>query len=331
MESTFPAAPPTTSYGLIEWPIALVMAGLAYWFSLWYVDAYYLGDVVNYARFYDAIYQVDPALWPMLQRNLLGSAEPLYPWIISLGTNADMGRVPYLSLWNAVLIGALTYALAKRKASIIFAALLFTNYYLFVMLGPAERLKFAYICLAIMLCFDSLKARAAFGMASIFFHAQALIQLVAAAGYLTTKKLRDETVHPGRKMLFISALIVAVVPALYYFFGIVGVNLTQKAAFYSEQSAGVAEAFQWVLLFIAGMWVFENRVAFAMAMLPLGAFTALYGDRINIATLALFIALAVEQRKTSNPVILLVMAYMSFKSIQFLQDVAQYGTGYPGA
>jgi len=115
---------------------------------------------------------------------------------------------------------------------------------------------------------------------------------------------------------------------LYFFYEAVGQSITDKSQVYGDASAGLSEAIQWAMLVAAGIYTFQGRIAYFAGMLPMGVLTVLFGNRVNVAALAFFTIVAMSQGKTRHPVVLAVMAYMSIKSVPFMLDVIEYGTGY---
>lgn len=301
---------------------------VGYLFSLWYLYIYYLGDQEHYTRFYHSLYGMDPKHWKTLQASYIGSAEPLYRYVIGIAAYFGVDRIQYLSVWNGVLTGSITYILIKYRSSLLFAALVLTNYYLFVIMGPAERLKFGYIFLILATCVTSIRSKYVFSVAAIFFHTQSIIQFLSSAMFHVTRNYKEVFATPGKVYLAVGGGIVSLGAVGYMVLNAMGDTIASKSAGYASTSGGLAEVLQWALLFVAGLAVFRDKLAFVAGMLPVGVFTVLYGNRVNVATLAFFAAMALSQRKTRNPVVLAVMGYMSFKSIGFISDVMQYGTGY---
>lgn len=313
-----------------SWVVAIPFFVLGMVFSLWYVDAYFAGDVISYAKFYDALYGMPHQYWARLQRVHLGSAEPLYRYIVGVGAYNGWGRTLYLSVWNGVVVGAVGYALVKHRCSLIFSMLVLTNFYLLVLLGSAERLKFAYLVLVLAFIVDNRNLKFVLAATSPFFHTQAMIQFASGFGYYVMANLQRLFQTPAKTFFFALGATASIGVVAYLFFGAVGQSVESKSAFYADLSGGISEAVQWVLLLVVGLAVFKEKPAFFVGMLPMGVLTILFGNRINVATFALFAALAILQRKTNNPVVLSVMAYMSLKSIPFLMDVSQFGDGFAG-
>ena len=300
-----------------------------YLFSLWLLDAYYLGDPEHYARFYYSMYGVNPEHWGSLQKSHLGSAEPFYRYIVGVPAYFGVDRIEYIAVWNGIFTSIIGYILLNYRSSIIFSVFVFTNYYFIILLGSAERLKFSYIFLALAVCLGKPWKKYLSSIISVFFHTQALIQFISSFAYYAAKNYKALLSSPMR-ILFVSlGVAISLALAGYLFLGSVGDVVAAKSAGYSERSGGVSEVIQWFLLLIVGVYVFRDKIAIICGMLPMGLFTFMYGNRVNVATFAFFAIMAMAHRKTNNPWILMVMAYMSFKSIQFIQDIIQFGTGYP--
>jgi len=301
-------------------------AGFA--FSAWLLAAYDAGDQAHYERFWYAAEWAYPWQWAALQVRYLGSSDALYSLLIGLGNYTGIDRIVYISLWNGLFTALVAEILRRYKAGLFFSLLLFSNFYLLVLLGPAERLKFAYILLAMSVCLTDYRLRFASAVAAIFFHTQAIFQFGASAIYYVFTEYK--TILRNRWSLLASAVLFPAVlgGSVLYIYLRAGDIISQKSEIYSNQSQGVLEVVQWALILVAGCAVFRYRIAFLASMLPLGVFTMLFGNRINIATLALFCAVALAQDRTRHPVVVAIMAYMSFKSIGFIINVLETGQGF---
>lgn len=311
-----------------SWILSIPFFVIGFVFSLWYLEAYYLGDVVHYTQFYNSLYGMPRQHWADLQRAALGSSEPLYRYILALGAYFGADRTLYLATWNGILIGTIGFILAKYRCSILFGFLVLTNSYLFALLGSAERLKFAYIFLMLAFAVEGRNAKFLLAASSPFLHTQAMVQFASGFGFYVVANLRNFAKTPLKSLILLVGLALVISAVSYLFVASVGQAVETKSAHYAAESGGLMEAIQWAMLLIAGVVLFKERLAYVVGMLPMGVLTVLFGNRVNVATLALFAGLAILQRKTSNPVVLAVMAYMSIKSVPFLIDVAKYGTGY---
>lgn len=313
------------------WLVAVLFFALGFVFSLWYLSAYYAGDAVFYTRFYDALYDLPIEYWSRFQRVHLGASEPVYRYLVGFGAYNGWDRIYYISAWNGLFISATGYVLIKHRCSIIFSVLIFSNYYVLVLLGPAERLKFAYLVLVLAFAIERRNLKFILSASSLFFHTQAAIQFASSFGYYLTANLQTFAKTPLRTLMLAIVAAIAVAGIAYLFVSTVGQSVESKSAYYAEQSTGLTEAIQWGLLLAVGLYVFKEKAAFLVAMMPMGVLTIMFGNRVNVATFALFVALAILQRKTSNPLVLAVMGYMSFKSVGFISNVVQFGDGFAGA
>jgi|TARA_R100000049_G_C1945784_1_gene90883 hypothetical protein len=311
-----------------KWIVATPFFALGFVFSLWYLTAYYGGDAYHYTNFYNSLYELPHEHWANFQRLHLGAAEPLYRYIIALGAYTGLDRTLYLSVWNGAFVGIIGYILIKHRCSALFCTLVLTNVYLVTLLGSAERLKFAYFFLILAFAVENRTVKFALGALSLFTHTQAAVQFVSALNFYILDNLKKIASTPAKGFLLLVGATAAVSLVFYLFFFAVGQSIEAKSEFYLSESEGLAEAIQWGLLLFAGLAIFDKRLAYFVAMLPMGVLTVLFGNRVNVATLALFAGLAILQRKTNNPIVLAVMAYMSFKTISFLFNVVEFGDGF---
>lgn len=313
-----------------SWLVAIPFFVLGVCFSLWFLEAYYAGDSIFYRNFYEALFDMPTEHWADLQRRHLGSSEPLYRYALGVGAYLGWDRVTYLSAWNGILVAATGYVLIKYRCSAIFCCLVLTNFYLLVLLGSAERLKFAYVLLVLSFAFEDRRVKFLFAASSPFFHTQAVVQFVSAISYYLVSNLKDLAKTPLKTLGLALIGSVAIGGIAYLFLNAVGQSIESKSAYYAGESLGLTEGAQWFLILGFGLLVFRDRLAYFVAMIPMGVLTVLFGNRVNVATLVLFAGLAILQRKTQHPIVLTVMAYMSFKSIQFISDVVRYGDGFAG-
>lgn len=301
---------------------------VGYFVSEWLLTAHPGGDQEYYANFWRAMIGAEPWEWSLLQYQYLGSGEPLYSLIIAVGSYFKFERIQYLALWDASMLTGIFYILLKYRSSAIFAFFMFTNYYLIVLLGPAERLKFAYIMLVFAFCVDGLRSKTILSMMSIFSHTQALVQFLSGAIYYTVEERKNIFSSAWKTVSFFVGGSIVLGLTVYILLNSAGDVISQKAQFYNEESQGILEIVQWALILVCGLIVFDKRLPFVLGLVPMGVLTALYGNRINVATLAFFCALALTQRKTGHPLVLAVMGYMSFKTIDFIHNVLTTGQGF---
>jgi len=308
--------------------LCLTIFLIGYFFSIWLLEEYTGGDQKFYSDFWYAMMWAHPSQWPRLQLQYLGSAEPLYRTVIGAGTYFGFDRIRYLSFWNGTMLAAIGYILLKYRSSLIFSALILTNYYLIVLLSSAERLKFAYLVLILAFCGGGIKTKSTLSFMSVFFHTQAVVQFISAGLYYIIEIRESIFSSRWKSAAFFILMPVILGIAAYAIINSAGDVISQKAEFYSGESEGLLEIIQWILILLCGAVVFNKRIQFFIGMIPMGILTALYGNRINVATLAFFCALSLSQGKTRHPLVLAIMGYMSFKTIGFILNVISNGDGF---
>lgn len=306
--------------------IPLFLAG--YVFSRWLLSVYVAGDQQSYASYWNAVSWSYPWQWNGLQLIYVGSSDILYSFIIGFGTYTGLDRIDYISLWNGFFVALVGQILFRYRASIIFYLLIFTNFYFLVLLGSAERLKFAYIFLILAIYIDGVIGKVISSIASVFTHTQSLVQFFMSFTYYISTEYKNIIKN---RLSFIAIFVIFPCISLgvgYYLYNIAGEVITRKSEFYGEQSQGLLEIVQWIMIVIVGFSVYDKKLPFLVSMMPAGVLTYFYGNRINVATLAFFCILALLQKKTLHPLVLLVMAYMSFKSIGFIEKTLATGQGF---
>lgn len=305
-----------------------LMFSAGFIFSVWLLSVYTGGDQYHYDKYWRAAATTNWWNWADLQTDYLGSADYLYGIIVGLGTYSGIDRVYFISIFNGLLIALTGIILRKNRAHWLFCIFMMTNFYFLVLLGPAERLKFAYLLLALSVCLRRTAPSLAALAAAPLCHTQSLFQIGATSIYYVAKNRTRLFKNKLSLALFTVMTLALSTAAGYLIYVNAGDVLAQKSEIYGSRSRGIIEALQWFLVAIAGLMVFRNRIPFIIAMIPLGIFTAMYGNRVNIATLVFFCWVALNECKTGNTVVLLLMAYMSFKSIGFIVNVISAGQGF---
>ena len=225
-------------------PVAVVLCltifMIGYFFSIWLLGEYTGGDQEFYANFWHAMMWAHPSQWPRLQLQYLGSSEPLYRLVIATGTYLEFDRIRYLSFWNGLLLAAIGYILLKYRASLLFSILIFTNYYLIVLLSSAERLKFAYLFLILSFCGGGVKTKSTLSFMSVFFHTQAIVQFISAGLYyfIGIRKSIFNSRWKTAAFLMLTPVLIGI--AAYVVINSSGDVISQKAEFYGGESEGLA-------------------------------------------------------------------------------------------
>ncbi|MBM0171287.1 hypothetical protein [Altererythrobacter sp. C41] len=297
----------------------------SYLFSYWILGYYTAGDQEHYTGLYDALRRTPFGYIIHVQYRYTGSKEPLYGIIMWVASSYFEKKV-VISIFNAILISSLFLLLAKRRVNYVFMLLMMSNFYLLVLLTSAERLKFAYI-FAILAAILPKAWRGLAVAASLLSHFSVIIVFLSI---LVPQRFREalQSLRRGdaESLKGILALIVTFSLFLLFLF-LYQEPILQKVSLYT--SYNYIDASSAVLLFMIAMWVTRDRTNMLMALaLPLVATFILGGQRVNMLTVSIFLYYMIKEGRTAHPAVLAIMAYFSFKSVDFMQDVMKYGTGF---
>lgn len=296
-----------------------------FFFSLIFSRAYLYGDQIYYRELYESLASASIYEIRQLQLILTGSAEPLYGLVAWLGAQVMADKDVFFSIINTFFGLLLLRLLLKNSASAPFIVLLFLNYYVFVLFGPAERLKVSFMFLLFAISRDRLSSKLLFVCAAIFSHFQSTILLsahyVGRLGFFKlTKRFRV-------RAIFVGVLVISVV--IYFLATAFLAVLLEKVRIYGS-ARGIESlsqlAFLCVICFVVlkrrRKEVIQSNLSLSVAVMILGP------DRVNMIAVVLFVYAVIIEQKTRHPIVLGLMGYFAVKGIIFVLAVFQKGTGY---
>lgn len=304
---------------------AILVFFATYFFSDWVFGYYVNGDQKYYIEFYKTLSIVPISNFIDVQFDYTGSREPLYG-LMMWAASPYIEKITIISIANSVFMSTLFIFLVKNKASFLFIVLTATNFYILVMLTSAERLKFAYIFAVLAVVLPPMW-RGAMVVASLLSHFSILIVFLAL---LLPQRFRNAIQSfrvGGLESLKGATALVATFGAFIVFFYLYQDPIMHKVSYYI--SYNLTDMVSATLLFLIAIFVTDDRKNMLITMsLPLAATFFLGGHRVNMFTVSIFLFIMLRERKTNHPAVLLIMAYLSFKSIDFMQDILNYGTGF---
>ncbi|WP_156377227.1 hypothetical protein [Sphingopyxis sp. Root214] len=304
---------------------ALLIFMAAYVFSEWILKLYTEGDQKFYIALYNALSSAPFGQISDTQVRYTGSTEPLYGFLMWT-TSPLLDKNIVISISNSILMTSIFLLLRKYKAGFIFTALIFTNYYVLVLLTSAERLKYGYM-FAILAALSPALLRAAGGIAALLSHYSILIVFVSI---LLPPRYRGlvkyfQGKEGGSWKSFV--LFIATFFAFILFCIIYSDQIIDKVSQY--QSYDITDMARSLALLLVAILVTSDRLNMAITLsFPLVATFILGGDRVNMLAISIFIYLVLREGKTNHPAVIVIMAYLSYKSLDFIQNVLAYGTGY---
>jgi len=284
------------------------------------------GDQVPYRIFYEKI--ADLSFWDvgLVAKSVIDSNEPLAWFVLWLGSYIGIDKDVWISFLNVVLILGLFALLVRHKAPWYVSLLIFTNFYIFVLMTSAERLKISYILLIFAFLSVSYK-RYIFLFLTPFAHLQSIIFLAGLALFslhgVITDSVKKFKIKPPPLIKSVFLIIMTTPLILLLESGIVS-----KLNKYLNSSLKIEFASITILLVLTTI-VTPNKMRMLLAFVPM--FSAVFligGFRVNMVAVTLALGILMLEQRLKHPLVLLLLFYFSFKSILFVYNIYIHGEGF---
>lgn len=307
--------------------ILIILLPIFYVFSFILLSNYDAGDQLVYSNFFESLSSANVSDVMYLAKLHVSSVEPISAFTLWVGSNLGFDKNIFISLLNVVLLLGLFLLMWNHNAAWYVHFLLYTNFYILVLMTGAERLKIAYIFI-IYSSIISNKLGVVFALISPFAHLQSLILLGGLAASKIVNKLKyifnELRVNKQSLIVFCSFGLIVFFTLILLKDGVIN-----KASYYVTQSGRISELRQLFLLLIIGLVVANNKFRmFVMLMSMTIPVYFLGGMRVNMIAVSLFIYIMIIERRTQNPLVLALLCYFSLKSMFFLRSVFIYGDGF---
>jgi hypothetical protein len=252
--------------------------------------------------------------------------EPVTASILWVGANLGIEKIGYISFLNVFLISSLVLLVRKNQVRLSMIFLLLTNFYIFVLLTSAERLKIAYIFTIIAVFFVG-KARVFLLAFTPFAHFQSVILLSCVALARFEGGIRDLIFNfcITKKSILIFLAFVSMGSIIAYF---LYESIARKVDAYAELGS-VSDLVNIMLLALIAVYVSRQRLRMLFLLLPLFPIILLIGaTRVNMIAVSLVIYFLMIERRLHHPLIYLLMIYFSFKTIGYVDRILTTGHGF---
>ena len=308
--------------------LAFLASPLFFMWSYFLLAHYTMGDQVYYLRLWEALQGSHLTEALALSQIHVSSSEPLAALVLWFGANLGIEKNFYVSLLNIGLGVGLFFILYLHKAPCYVYFLVFSNFYLIVLMTSAERLKIAYI----FIFFSALLPhKYRFGMAALtpLAHFQSLIFLASLVAIESAEALKRflKNFVLVKQLIFVLCFTLSA-PLL---FSLLEYILLSKITLYLEESRGFSELWQISALGIIGTLATKSRLRMLAALAPLTiAIYLLGGTRANMIAVTVVLYLLLIEGRISHPLALLLMVYLSAKSVPFVINILTNGDGFDG-
>lgn len=293
-------------------------------FSVWLSRLYVGGDQVYYITIYESLPRYGFIEGFGYYNAVVSSLEPVhyfFSWIFSHFLDKDY----FVAASNVFLAHSALLWCKKKDVSVPVALLLVTaNFYFLVMYFAAERLKFGMIFFLYSLCFfDFYKRSAVLAFFAVISHVQIFVFYAAimVAFY-------SEEFHKA----FVTRKISPNVFAALFFGGILVLvmydQLAKKiVAYYSLRD--FSELIKILIFFVGSLFYTNNKKAIVVVFFFLIVAVFLFGGkRINMVGFFVFLYCGLGFRGGVNLGVLIVTAYFSVASYDFVADIIDHGNGF---
>lgn len=286
---------------------ALLIVFVTYVLRIYYTEA----DAKVYNDFYESVREFDFVSGYEFYRNSIGSIEPMYYVLVFFSTNY-IDREVFVLFANFVLSYFYFQAVYSLRLSFASKLLILFNYYFFVLLVPAERLKFSVMWF--MIALHNIRHPLVFVVISVLSHTQMLF-VGYVYGYY--KYFNASFLH-GRWRKF--SFILGSVVFIYFLNSYFGEGVTSKLSEYTS----VASSFEGILkplaFFVICLLFIELKQKYNIiaVFVPLVVASFFVGsDRLTIFAFALLVFFFGRYENKSELPVFLILLYFVYKSYLF--------------
>lgn len=311
---------------ILGWSMIVISGGIVFPISLVLLDWYSAGDQFFYAKLYQSLAGV--AFWeaPELTRRIVSGNEPLFGLLMWVGANAGIEKNVWIAVFNALLGSTMVAAMRRAGAGPLLIVMCLSSFYFLVLLTGAERLKFGVLMLFAALATQGVW-RYVFLAAAPLFHFQTLLVLLSLLSEHLGAARRIRWIF--RRPLVAVATGVVGLAAVIAFVVALGPAVLGKAAGYASGAKALDEHVNLVGLIGIGVIIARRRTPFLLAMAPVLLASAMVGPaRVNMIGVAIFLFYFLREGQGRHPLLYMLMLYFCWRSIDFVEKIYLYSTGF---
>ncbi len=293
-------------------------------FSVWLSGLYVGGDQVYYSTIYKALPDFGFLSGLEYYKSVVSSMEPMhffFSWVFSRFLEKDY----FVAFSNVFLAHAALLLCKKKNVNVAIAVIIVTtNFYFLVMYFAAERLKFGMIFFLYSLCFyEHYKKAAGFAFLAVLSHVQMFVfYAVMVVGYYVNeiyKALVDKRIS--------SNVLAVLILGFGFVFAMHDQLLKKITVYYALRD--FSEVLKMLLFFAGSLFYAKQRKAvFFIFLFFILAVFLFGGKRINMVGFFVFLYCSLGFRGGVNLGAFIVLAYFSFASLGFVEDIIQHGNGF---
>lgn len=295
-------------------------------FGYYFLGLYVNGDQSYYRELYLQFNEADFYDIFNISFMTIGSSEPLSIILLWIGAKLNIEKDIYISFFNFLLLVSFWLFCVKYKLGTFVTLMILTNYYTWVLMTGAERLKFAFILINFgFIISNMIWAKRLLLLSSFGAHFQSGLILFCLALYKNFNVKINDFLKFNIRSLFFGILAILIFAAIWYHFFD---NIIHKIYAYSE-NGDIFDLLKPAILFAFTINSFKSYKSSLRLFVVIAPFFYVFGDdrMTMIYFMILFYLHAIEER-TKFSLFHVIMFYFSIKTIELLLNISELGTGF---
>jgi len=302
------------------------IAFLIFFISI-YISPYYIyGDQTPYRHVYEMLPNLNIYEGFIYYKKYLTSSELAYYFIVWTFSRV-MEKDILMALVNGIFAFLSMQLFIKRGSSLyISAALVLSNYYLYVLYFSAERLKFSILFFVIALLYIGKRKFYLYSFLSVMSHAQLFIMY----GALIFKKFFDEfgrVLISGKiqKFFLIGLIFLSIAVFLMYN------QISNKFLIYLSYKDGfyVSDMYKLLVFLLLTLYYSRNKFESILLFIPLLIIAFLLGgERINLFGYFIFLYYSLPVNRGINCGVIITIIYFAYKNMPYILKIIETGNGF---
>lgn len=293
-------------------------------FSLLLGPLYTGGDQIFYTKLYGELGRLDLLSAYEYYVLMVNQVELIYFSFSWVGSSLNIDKNIWFSLSNIVFSFFYVVLFKRMRVNPAITLLFFiSNFYIYVIFFAADRLKFGFIFLLISAVVTTNKSRALFSILAIIGHVQMVIIYISLVFMKVPEKFKRKSFYKQYFKYLIPILIILVPMSIF-----IGNHILSKIMNYVD-NGGVSSVLKQLVFMIFSMYCCKNWPKVFFAFVPILAVAFIIGsERITIFSFILFMFFSIKKNRGMNVPTLILISYLCFKSIFFIQRVIFTGNGF---
>lgn len=308
--------------------VAFFYSAIIFIYSLVLLPLLVNGDQEAYRNFYyNCFYSENTKQQFLCYASTVGTQEPVYFYLVKF-FHIFLEKDLFISLVNSLttfVFVKIVYTYFEKKRNVhLFIILMLFNYYTTVLFFSAERLKFALFFLLLSIFFSKFK--------SLFFKIIMVLTHIQMMIIYLSLLLNDFFKKNEKSMIFKISTFVILSLALLVIYSTLQEHITRKFISYNSEIENNINRIIGVFkasIFLVLTYLSVKKIYPLLLQFPLIIAIFIFGSsRIIIMVFFMYVATVVYYNKKIDFLVISVLIYFLFRSVDFWNNVIDYGSGF---